>query len=138
MKTKGLFHFEIIINILGGFFRFIWIPTCCRYTAIINSLILSARGGGEGRLYTSEYDVYRRQILTYKKVPRTVRVTFSFYTMNHHPIPIYWNGNNTHSRRIVVRISHAGYDAKVNINWISPALPAPGRVSREVNYLKSR
>ena len=39
-------------------------------TAIGYVLILSVRG----RLYTSEYDVYRRQILTYKDGPRTERV----------------------------------------------------------------
>ena len=42
-------------------------------TAIINILIFIVRGAGD-RLYTSESDVYRRQILTYKDDPRADRV----------------------------------------------------------------
>ena len=44
---------------------------CYRSTVIINILILLARGD---RLYTSESDVYRRQILTYKDGLSTERV----------------------------------------------------------------
>ena len=43
---------------------------CGGSTAIINICILSVRG----QLYTSESDVCRRQILTYKDGPRTERV----------------------------------------------------------------
>ena len=50
---------------LSGLFEY----SCYVSTAIIHILILSARG----RLYTSEHDVYRRQIMTYKDGPRAER-----------------------------------------------------------------
>ena len=59
--------FEIISNVLSLSTSFAYL--CYEYTAIINSLILSVRGPS---LYAS--NVYRRQILTYKDGPRTVRV----------------------------------------------------------------
>ena len=47
-------------------------------TAMVDIVIISVRGGG--RLYTSESDVYRRQILTYKDDPRAKRVNvFNFH-----------------------------------------------------------
>ena len=57
--AKRTSQFKIIINVLVSSFRFIWIlrPFQC----------------GD-RLYTSESDVYRRQILTYKDGPRAKRV----------------------------------------------------------------
>ena len=54
-RPEGLFKFEIIINV------FIWIPVVMVY-GHWNILILLVRD----RLYASESDVYRRQILTYK------------------------------------------------------------------------
>ena len=58
---RVFFLFEIIIIVLVSYFRFIWIHMF-RSTVIINILILTVRD----HLYTSESDVYRRQILTYK------------------------------------------------------------------------
>ena len=43
---------------------------CYESTAIRNILLSQCRG----RLYTSESDVYRRQILTYKDGPRAVKI----------------------------------------------------------------
>ena len=51
---------------LTGLFEY----SCYVSTTIIHILILSVRG----RLYTSEPDVYRRQIMTYKDGPRAERV----------------------------------------------------------------
>ena len=67
-KPKGVFQFEIII-VSSFWFEYI----CYRSTVIGNILIFLVRG----RLYTSESDVYRRQILTYKDGPRTERVNLT-------------------------------------------------------------
>ena len=48
---------------------------CYGSTAIVNILFLS----GWGRLYTSESNVYRRQILTYKGGPLAERVKILFF-----------------------------------------------------------
>ena len=66
LETKGFFQVEIIINVSVSSFRFIWnfwIPL---------ELFLQCRD----RLWTSESDVYRRQILTTKVYPRAVRVKY--------------------------------------------------------------
>ena len=63
MKTKGIFQFEIIINDLVRYL-------CYGSTAILGILFFSVRD----RLFTSESDVCRRQILTYKDSPRDERV----------------------------------------------------------------
>ena len=67
METKGPLQFEIIINVSVSSFCSI----CYVSTAIINNLILSVRD----RLYMSESDVHRRQILTYKDGAITVLST---------------------------------------------------------------
>ena len=78
METKGFFQFEIIINVLVSSFRFIWIPMLWVYGhyKYFNSLYVFIR------LYTSETDVYRRQILTYKDGPRTegVKQFYEYWT----------------------------------------------------------
>ena len=67
METKGFFQFVIIINVLASYFRFIWIPILRVY----HQQKFFPCGD---RPYTSESDVYRRQILTYKNGPRAGRV----------------------------------------------------------------
>ena len=60
-RLTGFFQFDIIMNVLvssPGLFEYL----CYGSTTIINSLILLVLGP----FYTSESDVYRRQILTYK------------------------------------------------------------------------
>ena len=52
METK---RFEIIINVLGSFFRFIWIPMLWVYDHY--DLILPVRGPPLDRLQTSDSDV---------------------------------------------------------------------------------
>ena len=51
---------------------------CYGSTAIINIVSLSVHD----RLYTSESDVYRCQVLTYKDDPRTVRAKLTFTPLN--------------------------------------------------------
>ena len=75
METKGFFQFKILIKCmsllaLSASFKYL----CFESTAIINILIILMWGGGGGRQYTSESDVHRRQILTYKDGPRDGRV----------------------------------------------------------------
>ena len=69
MEIKGFFQFEIIINVLVSSFCFtmLWVygHNKCFYFFQCGD-----------RLHTSESDVYRRQILTYKDGPRTERVYF--------------------------------------------------------------
>ena len=60
--AKGFFRFEIIVNVLVGSFRFIWIPILWVY--------------GHYKYFNpfSAETVYRRQILPYKDDPRARRV----------------------------------------------------------------
>ena len=59
METKGFFQFEIIINVLGSSFRFIWIPMLW-VCDIINMFTLTVRGVTLDvriwRLQTSDFD----------------------------------------------------------------------------------
>ena len=75
METKGFLQFEIFINVLVSFFRFIWIPV--GYGSIRPLEIFQFFQCGD-RVYTSESDVCRRQILTYKDGPRTERFNNSY------------------------------------------------------------
>ena len=72
-KSKGLFQFELLVNVFVSSFRLIRIPILSDYgsTAVVNILFLSIQCGN--RLYTSESDVYRRQILMYKVSPNAER-----------------------------------------------------------------
>ena len=63
------FQFEISVIVLVSYFRsFEYL--CHGSTTIITIQIISVRD----RLYTSESDVHRRQILTYKDGPRAERL----------------------------------------------------------------
>ena len=69
METKDVFfQFEIITNVLASSSSFIWIHVLCVYGHDKYCILCG------DRLYTSESDVYWRQILTYKYCPRTERV----------------------------------------------------------------
>ena len=65
---QGFLQFEIIINIFVSSFPFEYL--CRGSTAIINNFTLKC---GD-RLQTSEFDVYRRQILMPEVDPRTVNI----------------------------------------------------------------
>ena len=76
-----LFHFEIIIYVSVSSFRFIWILMLWVYSRYIflqrgwTSLHVRIRRlQTSERLYTSAFDVYWRQMLTYKDGPRPERV----------------------------------------------------------------
>ena len=62
-KVIVFFQLKIIINVLVSYYRFISIPICNGSTAITMNVSHFQYGD---RLYTSESDVYRRQILTHK------------------------------------------------------------------------
>ena len=70
---KGYFQFKILPNVSVSYFWFIWIPMLLFYEHHKYAIFLSA-----GRLYTSEFYVYRRQILTYKDGPRAKRVMHTY------------------------------------------------------------
>ena len=69
----GFFQIEIIVNALVSCFWFIWIHMLWVYRHWKYFIFFLC---GD-RLYTSESDVYRRHILTYKDDPRTGRVKYS-------------------------------------------------------------
>ena len=71
METESFLQIGIILNVLLGSFRFICIPICYRSTTII---IISLSAWAVYSLYTSESDVYRRQIMLSKDGPHAERV----------------------------------------------------------------
>ena len=79
METKGFFQFEIFINVLFTFFRFIWIPMVWVY---VQYKYLNSFQCGD-RVYASESDVQIRQIVTYKDGPRAKRVKHFISRSNH-------------------------------------------------------
>ena len=69
-RLKGYFQIEIIINVLVLSFR-VHLST---YVMRLRPLIIFEFFQCGDRLFTSESDVYRRQILTYKGSPHAERV----------------------------------------------------------------
>ena len=62
-----------------------------------------------GRLYTSEFDVYRRQILTYKDGPGAERVNISQKVHS-----VVWSGSADRTRHCLQRFSHVLFP----IQWL--------------------
>ena len=65
---------ETIVNVLVGSFRFIWIHVPIDLMGLQPLQIFNQFFQCGDSLYTSETDVYRPLILTYKEGPRTERV----------------------------------------------------------------
>ena len=71
-RPKSYFHFEIIINVLVSFFPLISLHMLCGYNHY-KYFAFSARD----RLHTSESNIHKRHILTYKDGLCTERVNVS-------------------------------------------------------------
>ena len=69
MESKGFFQFEIITNVLVSSFRFFEYICYGSMNIVIISVCVD-------RLQTSEFDVFRRQILTSKHGPTSESVNF--------------------------------------------------------------
>ena len=72
---QRFFQFEIIINVLASSFRFIWIPVMGIRPVEIYKFFQCGL-----RLYTSESDIYRCQILAYKDGPKGQRLIYTELT----------------------------------------------------------